>query len=166
MILKFRFWSDLSGLDFARLKASSGIKQGVAVLLGLGLPTQAEGKSNQRERFAGTLTLTAETLIRVWMELGACVAGAGMKKLVLLNAHVGQVRIMDIVARDLRARHDMLTFSSNGYTMPFPPEFEGLSSPEENRVGSHAGDMDTSRVLAEVSRLRMSTVVDRPLYPL
>ena len=164
MILKSRFWSDLSGLDFARLKASSGIKQRVAVLLVL--PTQAVGKSNEHERFAGTLTLTAETLIRVWMELGACVAGAGMKKLVLLNAHVRQVSIMDIVARDLRARHDMLTFSSNGYTMPFPPEFEGLSSPEENRFGSHAGDMDTSRVLAEVSRLPMSTVVDRPLYPL
>lgn len=38
------------------------------------LPTQVVGKSNEHTRCAGTLTLSADTLRRVWMELGACVA--------------------------------------------------------------------------------------------
>ena len=45
------------------------------------LPTQQVGKSNEHLRFPGTLTLSVETLIRVWMELGECVARAGIKKL-------------------------------------------------------------------------------------
>ncbi|MEY4258600.1 MAG: hypothetical protein RJA56_1501, partial [Pseudomonadota bacterium] len=66
------------------------------------LPTQALGKSNEHQRFPGTLTLSAETLIRVWKEIGASVARSGVHKLLIFNAHGGQVSIMDIVARDLR----------------------------------------------------------------
>ena len=39
------------------------------------------------------------------------VAASGVKKLVLLNSHGGQVGVMDIVARDLRARLGMLVYS-------------------------------------------------------
>ena len=35
------------------------------------LPTQQIGLSPEHARFAGTLTLSAETLIRVWNEIGA-----------------------------------------------------------------------------------------------
>ncbi|MEO8546632.1 MAG: creatininase family protein, partial [Burkholderiaceae bacterium] len=45
------------------------------------LPTQKIGKSNEHARFPGTLTLGAQTLIRVWTELGACVAATGVRKL-------------------------------------------------------------------------------------
>ena len=112
------------------------------------LPTQAVGKSNEHARFPGTLTLSAQTVIAVWMELGACVAKAGIKKLVLFNSHGGQVSIMDIVARDLRAKHDLIVYSTNWYTLPLPPEVEGLFSQEEHRFGIHAGDMETSMMLA------------------
>ena len=76
-----------------------------AALPVLFLPTQQVGKSNEHIRFPGTLTLSAQTLIAVWMELGACVARAGFRKLVLFNSHGGQVSVMDIVARDLRTAH-------------------------------------------------------------
>lgn len=112
------------------------------------LPTQAVGKSNEHSRFPGTLTLGVQTLIHLWMDLGACVANAGIKKLVLFNSHGGQVSVMDIVARDLRVKHDMIVYASNWYTMPFTPEVEGLFSPEEHRFGIHAGDMETSMMLA------------------
>ena len=112
------------------------------------LPTQAVGKSNEHARFPGTLTLGVQTLIHLWMDLGACVANAGIRKLVLFNSHGGQVSVMDIVARDLRVKHDMIVYSSNWYTMPFPPEVDGLFSPEEHRFGIHAGDMETSMMLA------------------
>jgi creatinine amidohydrolase len=112
------------------------------------MPTQQVGKSNEHIRYPGTLTLSAQTLISVWMELGACVARAGIKKLVLFNSHGGQVSVMDIVARDLRTAHDLIVFSSNWYTLPLGDEVMHLFTPAEHRFGIHAGDMETSMMLA------------------
>ncbi len=112
------------------------------------MPTQQVGKSNEHIRYPGTLTLSAQMLISVWMELGACVARAGIKKLVLFNSHGGQVSVMDIVARDLRTAHDLMVFSSNWYTLPLGDEVMNLFTPEEHRFGIHAGDMETSMMLA------------------
>ena len=112
------------------------------------LPTQQVGKSNEHIRFPGTLTLSAQTLISVWMELGACVARAGIKKLVLFNSHGGQVSVMDIVARDLRTAHDLIVYSTNWYTLPLGDAVMHLFPAEEHRFGIHAGDMETSMMLA------------------
>ena len=112
------------------------------------MPTQQVGKSNEHIRYPGTLTLSAQTLISVWMELGACVARTGIKKLVLFNSHGGQVSVMDIVARDLRTAHDLMVFSSNWYTLPLGDEVMNLFTPAEHRFGIHAGDMETSMMLA------------------
>lgn len=112
------------------------------------LPTQQVGKSNEHIRFPGTLTLSAQTLISVWMELGACVARTGITKLVLLNSHGGQVSVMDIVARDLRTAHDLIVYSTNWYTLPLGDAVMDLFPPEEHRFGIHAGDMETSMMLA------------------
>ncbi|HYF21637.1 MAG TPA: creatininase family protein [Ramlibacter sp.] len=112
------------------------------------LPTQAVGKSNEHIRFPGTLTLSAETLTRVWMEIGESVARAGVRKLVLFNSHGGQVSIMDIVARDLRTRCGLIVYSANWFTLPLGEAVNGQFSPEEHRFGIHAGDMETSMLLA------------------
>ena len=112
------------------------------------LPTQQVGKSNEHIRFPGTLTLSAQTVISIWMELGACVARAGIKKLVLFNSHGGQVSVMDIVARDLRTAHDLIVYSANWYSLPLGDAVTGLFPPEEHRFGIHAGDMETSMMLA------------------
>jgi creatinine amidohydrolase len=112
------------------------------------LPTQAVGKSNEHLRFPGTLTLSAETLIRLWTEIGESVARAGVRKLVLFNAHGGQVSVMDIVARDLRTRCDLLVYAVNWYDLPLGDDVNGLFPPEEHRFGIHAGEIETSMMLA------------------
>ena len=112
------------------------------------LPTQQVGLSPEHERFAGTLTLSAATLIALWTELGACVARAGVRKLLLFNSHGGQVSVMDIVARELRARHGLLVYSASWYSLPQPDVVQALFPPEEHRFGIHAGDVETSMMLA------------------
>ncbi|WP_210543856.1 creatininase family protein [Rhodoferax sp. PAMC 29310] len=116
------------------------------------LPTQAVGFSPEHARFPGTLTLKSDTLVRLWTEIGECVAAAGVKKLVLFNAHGGQVSVMDIVARDLRARLDMLVYSVSWFNLPLVNAQGGnvneLFSAEEHRFGIHAGDVETSMMLA------------------
>lgn len=175
--LPHRFWADYTARDFARLDHESlvavlpvgAIEQhgphlplsvDQAILDGiiaatlahlpaecpaLFLPTQAIGKSNEHARFPGTLTFSSQTLIAMWTEIGEAVAAAGVRKFVMLNSHGGQIAIMDIVARDLRVRQNMLTVAANWFAMGLP---EGLLSEKEQRHGIHAGDMETSVMLA------------------
>ena len=123
-----------------------------ADLPALFLPTQAIGFSPEHTRFAGTLTLKAETLIRVWTEIGEGVAASGVKKLVLLNSHGGQVGAMDLVARDLRARLGMLVYSVNWFNLPLRDaagnDVNALFSADEHRFGIHAGEIETSMMRA------------------
>jgi len=112
------------------------------------LPTQAVGYSPEHIRFPGTLTLSATTLIALWTELGASVARAGIRKLVLFNSHGGQVSLMDIVARELRTSHDLIVYSSSWYNLPLGDAVNGLFPAEEHRFGVHAGDIETSMMLA------------------
>ena len=109
------------------------------------LPTMPVGKSNEHSAWPGTLTLSAPTLMALWSEIGDCVAAAGVRKLVLLNSHGGQIAPMDIVARDLRIKHKMLTVAASWFAMGTP---DGLLTSEEQRFGIHAGDMETSVMLA------------------
>jgi len=109
------------------------------------LPMQAVGKSNEHLAFPGTLSLSAETLIRLWTEIGEGVHRAGVRKLVLFNSHGGQPQIMDIVARDLRVRLAMFVVCAATYSFGSPP---GAFSDAELTHGIHGGDKETSMMLA------------------
>lgn len=116
------------------------------------LPTQAVGFSPEHARFPGTLTLKAETILRLWTDLGESVAAAGIRKLLLFNSHGGQVSVMDLVARDLRARLDLLVYSVSWFNLPLldanGQDVNALFSADEHRFGIHAGDIETSMMLA------------------
>ena len=109
------------------------------------LPTLPFGKSNEHSRYPGTVTLSATTLIQVWMDIGASIARSGVKKFMLFNAHGGQMSVMDIVTRDLRERHGLMVVAANWYTLGLPP---GLFGAAEIEHGIHAGDLETSVMLA------------------
>lgn len=112
------------------------------------LPTQAVGLSPEHQRFAGTLTLSSHTVIQLWTEIGESVARTGVRKLVLFNSHGGQVSVMDIVARDLRARLDMLVYSVSWFNLPLPDDVQAQFSADEHRFGIHAGQIETAMMLA------------------
>ena len=108
------------------------------------LPTQHIGKSNEHLRSPGTLTLSAETAIRAWTEIGEGVHRAGLRKLIVVNSHGGNVDVISIVTRELRVRLGMLAIASQWSRFGSPP---GLYTDQENAVGIHAGDMETSMML-------------------
>ncbi|MCY7369770.1 MAG: creatininase family protein [Polaromonas sp.] len=116
------------------------------------LPTQAVGFSPEHSAFAGTLSLKADTVLRLWTELAESVAASGVKKMLLLNSHGGQVGLLDVVARDLRARLGMLVYSTSWFNLPLPDSQGGSVaerfSPHEHRFGIHAGEIETSMMLA------------------
>jgi creatinine amidohydrolase len=109
------------------------------------LPVQRIGQSDEHVAFPGTLTLSAATVIRAWTEIGESVARAGVKKLVLVTSHGGNVSAMEIVARDLRVRLGMLAVTVGWHRFGYP---EGTFDAEERRHGIHGGDIETSLMLA------------------
>lgn len=115
-----------------------------ASLDALFLPTQQVGKSNEHIRSPGTLTYSAETAIRAWTEIGESVHRAGVRKLVIVNSHGGNVDVVSIVARELRVRLGMLVVASQWARFGSPP---GLYTDQENAIGIHGGDMETSMML-------------------
>lgn len=109
------------------------------------LPTQRVGQSDEHVSYPGTLTLSAATVLRVWTEIGESVHRAGLRKLVLVTSHGGNVEAMGIVARDLRARLGMLVVTVAWHRFGYP---DGLFDAEEKRHGIHGGDIETSLMLA------------------
>lgn len=107
------------------------------------LPVMAIGKSNEHIWQVGTVTHTATNLIDAWTQIGLEVARSGIRKLVFVNSHGGNVSILDIIARELRVRAGMLAVKA-GWSQFWPRE---LYSDVENRFGIHGGDSETSLVM-------------------
>ncbi len=109
------------------------------------LPLQRIGQSDEHIAYPGTLTLSAATVIRAWTEIGESVARAGVRKLVLVTSHGGNVSAMEIVARDLRVRLGMLVVTVGWHRFGYP---DGTFEAQERRHGIHGGDIETSLMLA------------------
>src|SRR3954465_5582000 len=69
-------------------------------LSALFLPVQAVGKANEHIRSPGAITGTAETAQRVWTGSGESGARAGLRKMVIVTSHGGNVDTMRVVARE------------------------------------------------------------------
>ena len=109
------------------------------------LPVQRIGVSAEHLSFPGTLTLSATTAIAAWTELGESLARAGLRKLVLITSHGGNVAAMETVARELRTRLGMLAVTVGWHRFGYP---DGTFTPEEKKHGIHGGDIETSLMLA------------------
>lgn len=105
------------------------------------LPTMAIGKSNEHSAYPGTLTLSAETLARVWYEVCESVYRAGVRKILFVNSHGGQPQVMEIVCRDLRINLGMFAVSSKWSSFA---DLSDLFDAEERKHGIHAGEVETS----------------------
>jgi creatinine amidohydrolase len=176
MVLKSRWWWDLTTQDFADIDADravailpvgaveqhgphlpvrvdAAINAGIitrAVELmppecpALVLPMMAVGKSDEHLAFPGTLTLSYETLARVWFEIGESVHRAGIRKILFFNSHGGQPQLLDIVCRELRVKLGMYAVSA---MWPRLIDMDELFDADENRHGIHAGQSETSIML-------------------
>ncbi len=109
------------------------------------LPVQRIGVSAEHLSYPGTLTLSAASAITAWTEIGESLARAGLRKLLLVTSHGGNVAAMELVARDLRTRLGMLAVTVGWHRFGYP---EGTFSGEEKKHGIHGGDIETSLMLA------------------
>ncbi len=111
------------------------------------LPSQSMGFSPEHKSFPGTISLSGGLLFQLVLEVGGQLAEMGFQRLVLFNAHGGQIGLLQAVARQLRVQSP---------SMAVLPCFlwHGVSSlgelipPEEMEGGLHAGLAETSLMLS------------------
>src|SRR5437870_5840219 len=108
------------------------------------LPPLYYGKSNEHIRYPGTVTLSAETLLRVLGEVADSVQRMGFRKLAFVNAHGGQPQVAEIAARDAHERHpDLALFPLFVWRVPTTVRSKHLTE-KERELGIHAGTAETS----------------------
>lgn len=108
------------------------------------LPTVSVAKSDEHLGFAGVLTLDGPTLQSVLVQIGRSVARSGVRRLVFLNAHGGNVPVLQTVIRQLRIEEAMFCVSAGWMSMGYPA---GLVSQDELRDGIHGGLVETAAML-------------------
>jgi creatinine amidohydrolase len=128
------------------------------------LPTQSYGKSNEHAGYPGTFALSASTLMAVVRDIALGAKLAGFRRLAFINAHGGNTALLSMIARDIRVETGLMCFtlfSSAGAQDPIE------ITPEEAKFGIHAGDWETSIVLAlEPELVHMERAVKSfPDYP-
>ena len=110
------------------------------------LPAQAFGFSPEHAGFPGTLSLPADLVLRLVESVGRQLADLGVRRLVLFNAHGGQIGLLQVAARELRSRAPTLAvlpcFLWSGVT-----DLGSLIPEGELETGLHAGLAETSLML-------------------
>jgi creatinine amidohydrolase len=108
------------------------------------LPALAYTKSNEHAWSAGTIWLSADTMLRVLDDIGRCVATTPARKLVFFNGHGGNSALLGVANREVRLAHGLQTFLTHPGV---PPDQGGLSAPDELGMGVHGGTEETSLML-------------------
>jgi creatinine amidohydrolase/NitT/TauT family transport system ATP-binding protein len=109
------------------------------------LPVQVYGKSNEHSGFAGTFGLRAETLAATLRDIARGIHASGLQRLLILNSHGGNPEIIDFTARDLREEFGLLCFTAHPFRFGLS---RGIISEAEGGYGIHAGESETSLMLA------------------
>ncbi|CAN1212507.1 creatininase family protein [Tumidithrix helvetica PCC 7403] len=111
------------------------------------LPPLYYGKSSEHDDFAGTITLTTQTMLAILTDIAECIYRAGFRKLVLMNSHGGQPQILELVARDIHQKYpDFMVFPL--FTWRVPHVAAEFLTAKEMELGIHGGDAETSVMLS------------------
>ena len=109
------------------------------------LPTEPVGYSVEHINVPGTRTLRYDEAIARWLGIAEKLAGLGIRKLVMLNAHGGNSPLMTVVATEARLRFNMLAVATSWTRFGQP---EGWIGAEDKALDIHGGDIETSVMLA------------------
>lgn len=115
------------------------------------LPVQWAGYSPHHMDFAGSITLTAETFLRVATDVIGSIAKAGFRRFLILNSHGGNRAILDVAANELKFLHPQASFVTVTY---WNIAREQLLAERQSEMGGmgHACELETSILLSVAPR--------------
>ncbi len=106
------------------------------------LPLIPYGVSYHHDDFSGTLSVNPETLARLVHEIGLDVAGHGIKKLVIVNGHGGNVPALQLAAQMINRDAHIFTCVDSGETSDVD-----VDAVVDSVNDVHAGEIETSTAL-------------------
>ncbi|PTY02724.1 creatininase [Opitutaceae bacterium EW11] len=120
-------------------------------------PPITYGKSNEHLGYPGTLSISGKTLRRILLALATELKQAGFRQIAVLNSHGGNTATLTYTLREIQTT---LGLRAGMLGQPYKPEL----SAQESELGFHAGEWETSLMLAIASDLvRMDKAVSE--YP-
>jgi creatinine amidohydrolase len=109
-------------------------------------PPITVGKSNEHTGFPGTLMVSRDTLRSQILAVAAQVHAWGFRSLAVINTHGGNVPVVLPTLREIRSRYGM-----RAALLPSKPVSD--ISAQEAAFGIHAGEVETSWIMAAAGRL-------------
>jgi creatinine amidohydrolase len=109
-------------------------------------PPLIYGKSNEHSAFPGTLSLSGATLRRLLLALATQLKALGFRQIAVLNTHGGNSAVLVYTLREIQTS---LGLRAGLLGWPFKPE----QTPQEAAYGFHAGEWETSLMLAVADEL-------------
>ena len=97
----------------------------------------------------GTLTVRAQTLLAVMYDVARSLIHHGFNRLIFVNGHGSNVKVVDPVLRQLRYETGALISFVKPYMENYTGVLKGLmENPPEETPGWHASELETSQMLA------------------
>ncbi len=106
-------------------------------------PTLDLTASREHHDFAGSVWIEPEELVVQLMAIGRAVAQAGMRRIVFINGHGGNIPALQIACRRLRIDHGLFAVAAGWMTPGMPRVPAELKYPDD----IHAGFMETAAML-------------------
>lgn len=112
------------------------------------LPTLQVGVSTEHLNFPGTLSLSPELALSWCKSAGQALAQCGVKRLLMMNAHGGNVGLMDLAGREIRYQNGVHVFHTSWNQLVEPGFLAQLWPADELRFGIHGGAAETALMMA------------------
>lgn len=109
------------------------------------VPALTFGASGEHAFLGGTLSLSAETLTRMLVELCGGIAASGGRLVVLLNAHAGNRGPCESAAAEAAAQHGLIVAHIDYWELVERPAADGAGRTVPP-VPGHAGEFETALV--------------------
>ncbi len=103
---------------------------------------------------SGTVTLRSQTCQAVWYDMARSLIHQGFRKLIFVNGHASNAKILDPVMRRLYNEHNVFVALFKPYGERYLGIMEDvLESPPEETPGWHAAEQESSQMMAHDERL-------------
>jgi creatinine amidohydrolase len=129
-------------------------------------PVFTVGCSDHHLQYNGTLSFSSATYLHMLNDIGESLVACGFHKIIFVNGHGGNERIMHQIASDFAVKHPVWTASASYWSIA-AKALEDIQAREVGMVPGHAGGFETSLIMALrpewVKRERISDLhVERP----
>lgn len=110
-------------------------------------PTLTIGCSDHHLRFNGTISFRSETYLLMLNDIAESLVTCGFQKIIFVNGHGGNERIMHQVASDIAVKHPVWTASASYWSVAANALRE-MNASEVGMVPGHAGGFEAAAILA------------------